>query len=75
MRLKLSEELQIHSESSDMLINAAHATAIMEARLPLAPAWGNGRPRSRSIFAQAREAGTDPAEVRPDLAIPSGTSS
>lgn len=69
MRLNLSEELQIHSESSDMLINAAHATAIMEARLPLAPAWGNGRPRSRSIFAQAREAGTDPADVRPDLAM------
>ncbi|MEV1174414.1 hypothetical protein [Nonomuraea sp. NPDC049784] len=36
-------------------------------RLPLAPAWGSGPPRARSIFAQAREAGTDPAEVRPDV--------
>jgi hypothetical protein len=65
MRLNLSEELQVHSEASDMLLNAAHATAAMEARLPLAPAWGSGKPRARSIFAQAREAGTDPAEVRP----------
>ncbi|MEV4172520.1 hypothetical protein [Nonomuraea sp. NPDC049709] len=52
-----------------MLLNAAHATAIVEARLPLAPAWGSGPPRSRSIFAQAREAGTDPADVRPGLDI------
>ncbi|MDP4509998.1 hypothetical protein [Nonomuraea turcica] len=69
MRLNLSEELHIHSEASDMLLNAAHATAIMEARLPLAPAWGSGPPRARSIFAQAREAGTDPAEVRPDVEL------
>ncbi|MFI7611410.1 hypothetical protein ACIBP6_09350 [Nonomuraea terrae] len=67
MRLNLSEELQVHSEASDMLLNAAHATAVMEARLPLAPAWGSGPPRARSIFAQAREAGTEPAEVRPDV--------
>ncbi|GAA3604222.1 hypothetical protein GCM10022419_106080 [Nonomuraea rosea] len=67
LRLNLGEELQIHSEASDMLLNAAHATAIMEAQLPLAPAWSSGPPRSRSIFAQAREAGTDPADVRPDL--------
>ncbi|MFB4294691.1 hypothetical protein ACBI99_44150 [Nonomuraea sp. ATR24] len=67
MRLNLTEELQVHSEASDMLLNAAHATAIMEARLPLAPAWGNGPLRARSIFAQAREAGTEPAEARPDV--------
>ncbi|MEV0307167.1 hypothetical protein [Nonomuraea fuscirosea] len=67
MRLNLSEELHVHSEASDMLLNAAHATAVMEARLPLAPAWSSGPPRARSIFAQAREAGTEPAEVRPDV--------
>ncbi|MEV1177101.1 hypothetical protein [Nonomuraea sp. NPDC049784] len=65
MRLNLSEELHVYREACDMLLNAAHAT--MEARLPLAPAWGSGPPRVRSIFAQAREAGTDPAEVRPDV--------
>lgn len=69
MRLNLSEELHMHSQASDMLLNAAHATAIMEARLPLAPAWGSGPPRARSIFAQARAAGTDPAEVRPDVEL------
>ncbi|MGV9600724.1 hypothetical protein ACWDR1_29085 [Streptosporangium sandarakinum] len=63
MRLNLGEELEIQGKVSDMLLNAAHATAIMEARLPLAPAWGSGPPRARSIFAQAREAGSDPATV------------
>ncbi|NJP98459.1 hypothetical protein HCN51_55105 [Nonomuraea sp. FMUSA5-5] len=67
MRLNLSEELQVHSEASDMLLDAAHATAVMEARLPLAPAWGSGPPRSRSIFAQARQAGSDPAQVCADV--------
>ncbi|MFI7707382.1 hypothetical protein [Nonomuraea sp. NPDC049480] len=70
MRLNLSEELQIQCEASDMLLNAAHATAVMEARLPLAPAWGSGPPRARSIFAQAREAGSDPAEVCAEVIPP-----
>ncbi|MEV0632133.1 hypothetical protein [Nonomuraea wenchangensis] len=69
MRLNLSEELHVYREACDMLLNAAHATAIMEARLPLAPAWGSGVPRVRSIFAQAREAGSDPAEVVPDVEL------
>ncbi|TKK91314.1 hypothetical protein FDA94_00415 [Herbidospora galbida] len=57
MRLNLSDEL----------LDAAHATAIVESRLPLAPAWGNGPPRRRSIFAQAREAGTDPSAAYVDV--------
>ncbi|MGW5155746.1 hypothetical protein ACWEPN_09720 [Nonomuraea wenchangensis] len=69
MRLNLSEEVNIYREGCDMLLNAAHATAIMEARLPLAPAWGSGVPRVRSIFAQAREAGSDPAEVVPNVEL------
>ncbi|MEU8252334.1 hypothetical protein [Nonomuraea sp. NPDC048916] len=73
MRLNLGEELQIQREASDVLANAAHATAIMEARLPLAPAWSSGPPRARSIFAQAREAGTDPAEVSVQVAPPRPT--
>ncbi|MEU6721716.1 hypothetical protein ABZ897_60655 [Nonomuraea sp. NPDC046802] len=69
-QLNLSDELAVHSEASDMLFDAAHATAVMEARLPLAPAWGSGPPRSRAIFAQAREAGSDPADVCVDVIPP-----
>ncbi|WP_084780150.1 hypothetical protein [Planobispora rosea] len=65
-RLDLSEELALQQQATDALMNAAHAGVIVESRMPLAPAWGRWPPRARSIFAQAREAGSDPQAVTPD---------
>ncbi|MEU8205562.1 hypothetical protein [Streptosporangium sp. NPDC049046] len=69
-RLNLTEELSIQHEATQALINAAHAGVIVEARLPLAPSWSSGVPRPRSVFAQAREAGSDPQAVIPELYAP-----
>ncbi|MEV0584486.1 hypothetical protein [Nonomuraea sp. NPDC050310] len=64
-QLNLLEELQAHSEITDMLHIAAHAAVIVESNLPRAPSWSSGPPRVRAVFAQAREAGTDPSVIRP----------
>ncbi|MEV4752641.1 hypothetical protein AB0K21_40330 [Streptosporangium sp. NPDC049248] len=69
-RLNLTEELSIQHEATQALINAAHAGVVVESRLPLAPSWSSGVPRPRSVFAQAREAGSDPQAVIPEMFAP-----
>ncbi|MER5326549.1 hypothetical protein [Streptosporangium roseum] len=69
-RLNLTEELSIQHEATQALINAAHAGVIVESRLPLAPSWSSGVPRPRSVFAQAREASSDPQSVIPEMFAP-----
>jgi hypothetical protein len=51
-------------------MNAAHASVIVASGMPLAPSWGHGPPRTRAVFAQAREAGSDPYEVIPGIVFP-----
>ncbi|WP_433258342.1 hypothetical protein ACQPYK_23210 [Streptosporangium sp. CA-135522] len=51
-------------------MNAAHAGVIVESRLPPAPSWSGGVLRPRSVFAQAREAGSDPQSVIPEMIVP-----
>ncbi|MEV4250865.1 hypothetical protein AB0J63_46670 [Streptosporangium canum] len=69
-RLNLTEELSVQYEATLALMNAAHAGVIMESRIPLAPSWSSGVPRPRSVFAQAREAGSDPQSVIPEMVVP-----
>ncbi|WP_436763157.1 hypothetical protein [Streptosporangium sp. V21-05] len=69
-RLNLTEELSLQYETTQALMNAAHAGVLVEARLPLAPSWSSGVPRPRSVFAQAREAGSDPQSVLPEMIVP-----
>ncbi|MFI6797607.1 hypothetical protein [Streptosporangium canum] len=69
-RLNLTEELSVQYEATRALMDAAHASVIVESRLPLAPSWSSGVPRPRSVFAQAREAGSDPQSVIPEMVVP-----
>ncbi|MFF5211068.1 hypothetical protein [Streptosporangium sp. NPDC000396] len=69
-RLNLTEELSLQYEATRALMEAAHAGVIIEARMPLAPSWSSGPPRPRSVFAQAREAGSDPHSIIPEMIAP-----
>ncbi|MGW4420485.1 hypothetical protein [Streptosporangium sp. NPDC004631] len=69
-RLNLTEELSAQYETTRALMDAAHAGVIVESRIPLAPSWSSGVPRPRSVFAQAREAGSDPQSVIPEMFAP-----
>lgn len=70
IEMNLAEEISVQSEVAALLANAAHARAIMESRMPLAVAWTDSLPRARTIFARAREAGSDPGSVAPAFTFP-----